>query len=70
MQPDPRTAILQLKANLDERGIQLVVMPTPVKPTIHPEHFARRYEGREDPLRSGFVRDLRSGARRARRARF
>jgi alginate O-acetyltransferase complex protein AlgJ len=51
LQPDPRKAILQLKADLDERGIQLVVMPTPVKPTIHPEHFARRFEGREEPLR-------------------
>ena len=51
LQPDPRKAVLKLKTDLDERGIQLVVMPTPVKPTIHPEHFARRYEGREEPLR-------------------
>ena len=62
LQPDPRPAILQLKADLDERGIQLVVMSTPVKPTVHPEHFARRFEGREDPLRPGsystFVREL------------
>ncbi len=62
LQPDPRKAILKLKADLDERGIQLVVMPTPVKPTIHPEHFARRYEGREEPLRPAsfatFIQEL------------
>jgi alginate O-acetyltransferase complex protein AlgJ len=51
LQPDPRPAILQLKAELDERGIQLVVMPTPVKPTIHPEHFAGAFEDCEEPLR-------------------
>jgi hypothetical protein len=63
LQPDPRPAILKLKADLDERGIQLVVMPTPVKPTIHPEHFSRRFEDREEPLRpisyATFVRQLR-----------
>jgi alginate O-acetyltransferase complex protein AlgJ len=62
VQPDPRPAILQLKADLDARGIQLVVMPTPVKPTIHPEHFTRRFEDREDPLRPAsyttFIREL------------
>ena len=62
LQPDPRPAILQLKAQLDERGIQLVVMPTPVKPTIHPERFTRRFEGRKDPLRPAsyptFIREL------------
>ncbi|MCP5112188.1 MAG: hypothetical protein GY953_15270, partial [bacterium] len=51
LQPDPRPAILLLKAELDERGSQPIVMPTPVKPTIHPERFARRFEGRPDPLR-------------------
>ncbi len=62
LQPDPRPAILQLKAQLDERGIQLVVMPTPVKSTIHPERFSRRFEGRKDPLRPAsyatFIREL------------
>jgi alginate O-acetyltransferase complex protein AlgJ len=63
---DARLAILQLKGQLDARGIRLVVMPTPVKPIIHPEHFSRRFEGREEPLRPDsyptFVRELeRSG---------
>jgi alginate O-acetyltransferase complex protein AlgJ len=58
LQPDPRPAILQLKADLDERGIQLVVMPTPVKPTIHPEHFARGFEDREGSLRPDSYKTL------------
>lgn len=62
LQPDPRPAILQLKADLDERDIQLVVMPTPVKPTIHPEHFALGFANREEPLRPAstetFIREL------------
>jgi len=61
-QPDPRPAILRLKAQLEGRGVQLVLMPTPVKPAVHPEHFARRFEGREDPLRPAsyptFLREL------------
>ncbi len=56
---DPRLAILQLKDQLDERGIQLVVMPTPVKPSVHPEHFTRHFEGREDPLRPASFSALR-----------
>jgi alginate O-acetyltransferase complex protein AlgJ len=41
-QPDPRPAIRQFKHDLDARGIALVVVPTPVKPTIHPAQLARR----------------------------
>ena len=48
---DPRPAILRLKTQLEQRGIQLIVMPTPVKPSIHPERFTRRFEGTDDPLR-------------------
>jgi hypothetical protein len=40
-QPDPRPAIRQFKRDLNARGITLVLMPTPVKPTIHPEQLAR-----------------------------
>ena len=39
-QPDPRPAILQFKRDLDTRGITLVLVPTPVKPVIHPERLA------------------------------
>ena len=39
-QPDPRKAIIEFQRRLAERGIVLIVMPTPVKPTIHPEKFS------------------------------
>jgi hypothetical protein len=45
-QPDPRAAILQFRRQLADRNIQLVLMPTPDKATIHPEKFSARYEGR------------------------
>jgi alginate O-acetyltransferase complex protein AlgJ len=44
-QPDPRRAVLAFAAQLRERGIQLVLMPTPVKPMIEPEHFAPAFTG-------------------------
>jgi alginate O-acetyltransferase complex protein AlgJ len=46
--PDPRGALIDLKEQLDRRGIVLIVMPTPIKPMIHPEKLT----GREDPRRS------------------
>jgi alginate O-acetyltransferase complex protein AlgJ len=39
-QPDPRPAIRQFKRDLEARGIALVLMPTPVKPMIHPGQLA------------------------------
>jgi alginate O-acetyltransferase complex protein AlgJ len=42
-QPDPRQAIARFKADLEERGITLIVMPTPLKPGVHPEMLTRRY---------------------------
>ncbi len=39
-EPDPRPALLQLHRELAERGIDLVLLPTPVKPMLHPEGFA------------------------------
>ena len=43
--PDPRAAIGLFVRQLQERAITLVVVPTPVKPAIHPEKLARIYEG-------------------------
>lgn len=61
-QPDPRPAILQFHRQLLDRGIRLVLMPTPIKPTVHPERFAPAYSGRATPLQnssySGLVADL------------
>jgi hypothetical protein len=43
-QPDPVKAIVQFHDQLQQRGIGLIVMPTPGKAVIHPEKFVRRYE--------------------------
>lgn len=39
-QPDPRPAILEFAQALAARGITLVLMPTPVKPGVHPGQLA------------------------------
>ena len=38
-QPDPRVAIVDLQQQLAHRDIELIVMPTPVKPSVHPERL-------------------------------
>jgi alginate O-acetyltransferase complex protein AlgJ len=62
-QPDPRRAIMQLQNQLARRGIALVVIPTPVKPGVHPEMLSRRYAGTsvvlQNPSFAAFVDDLR-----------
>lgn len=45
-QPDPVKAIVQFRDELARRGISLIVMPVPVKPSVYPERHASRYEGR------------------------
>ena len=58
-QPDPRPAIVEFARQLDARGIALVVMPTPVKPAIHPEKLAAAYGAPiENPSYGAFIRDL------------
>jgi SGNH hydrolase-like domain, acetyltransferase AlgX len=42
-QPDPRPAILEFHRQLQARGIPLIVMPTPVKPGVHPEKLVASY---------------------------
>ncbi|MCK4788072.1 MAG: hypothetical protein KAV87_30240 [Desulfobacteraceae bacterium] len=44
-QPDALIAIFQFHKQLAERDIQLIVIPVPVKPMIHPEKFSSRYDG-------------------------
>jgi len=41
-QPDPVVAIAGLAEALAARGIRLVALPTPVKPVVEPQRFARR----------------------------
>ncbi len=41
--PDPLPAILEFRDQLAERGIELLIVPVPVKATIHPGLLSRRY---------------------------
>ena len=60
---DPRPAIVQFNNDLAARGVVLIVMPVPLKPSLHPEKLTRRYDGSSAPLQNpsftGFVQDLR-----------
>jgi alginate O-acetyltransferase complex protein AlgJ len=48
--PDPREALIAFHQDLQARGIRLVVMPTPVKPSVHPEWLASETRSVEAPL--------------------
>jgi alginate O-acetyltransferase complex protein AlgJ len=62
-QTDPRRAIARFHRDLTVRGITLVVVPTPVKPTLHPEKLAARSGNGAEPVQNpsydALVRDLR-----------
>jgi alginate O-acetyltransferase complex protein AlgJ len=49
--PDPLAAILALRRDLASRGIALVVLPTPVKPALHPDRLVR-IDPPGEPLRN------------------
>jgi len=51
-QPDPVKAIVDFHDQLAERGIELVIMPTPVKPMIHPEKFSGRFKKNDTALQN------------------
>lgn len=42
-QPDPREAILRFHQDLSTKGITLILLPTPVKPTVQPDQLARGF---------------------------
>ena len=44
------TTLIDFNRQLEVRGITLIVVPTPVKPTIHPEKFSARYQNVEAPI--------------------
>ena len=48
-QPDPVKAIVDFKEQLAERGIELIVMPVAVKPTMQPEGIGGRPVSSENP---------------------
>lgn len=49
-QPDPRPAIESFARALAARGIVLIVVPTPVKPSVHPEKLRAAYEDGPAPI--------------------
>jgi alginate O-acetyltransferase complex protein AlgJ len=51
-QPDPVKAIVDFRDQLQRRGIALVVVPAPVKPSIYPEWHSARYDGRSGPVQN------------------
>jgi alginate O-acetyltransferase complex protein AlgJ len=62
LQPDPRQALVEFKRQLEQRGIALVVVPTPVKPAMHPDKLASRRTWTipvQNPSYRAFVEDLR-----------
>ena len=61
-QPNPIPAILQFRDQLAERGIELLVMPVPVKAAVHPEMLSGRYaadsEALSNPSFTNFLAEL------------
>jgi hypothetical protein len=63
-QPDPRPALYAFKRDLAARGITLIVMPTPVKPAVHPGSLGPSLAERDglvqNPSYAAFVDELRA----------
>ena len=48
------TTLIDFNRQLEARGITLIVVPTPVKSTIHPEKFSKRYQTPDTPVHNPF----------------
>lgn len=62
---NPLPAILELKRQLDANGTTLVLVPTPVKPSVHPEHLSRTAAHAKLPLQNPSYERLLDELRRA-----
>jgi len=51
-QPDPRPAILEFRDQLAEHGVELLLVPVPVKASIHAEQLARRSSTIDQPMQN------------------
>lgn len=51
-QPDPVPTLVDFDAQLRERGIRLLVLPTPVKPSVHPSELAAAAALLDRPLQN------------------
>ena len=49
-QPDPLPAILEFRDQLAERGIELLLVPVPVKTSVHPRLLSRRYAANDQAV--------------------
>jgi len=49
---DPRPAILEFHRQLAARGIELILLPTPVKSAAHPEMFSTERTGKPESLQN------------------
>jgi hypothetical protein len=62
VEPDPRSAILDLKRQLDLRKIGLIIVPTPIKAMIHPEklsyHYDRQLKELQNPSYERFKEEM------------
>ena len=55
---DALNAIVDFNQQLEAQNITLIVVPIPVKPTIHPERFSRRYKKVKTPIHNPFYTEL------------
>lgn len=51
-EPDPIPALLDLQRQLQSRQIHLILLPTPVKPTVEPGRFSSRTTGADRPIQN------------------
>jgi len=56
--PDPLPALVELRTELQDRGIHLLLLPTPVKPMLEPDFFSRRYSRDSPPLQNPSFEEL------------
>lgn len=64
-QPDPRPAIVRFNQQLAEQGITLILVPTPVKPTVQPAQLARPFAATGGPAVNADYERLISELRKA-----
>lgn len=55
---DAVETIIDFNRQLAERNIKLIVMPTPVKPSIHPEKFTSRLRNISSPIQNPVYEEL------------
>ena len=58
VEPDPLPALLDLGAQLDSLGVELLIAPTPVKSSIYPEMFNPRFRREGSPPQNVSFQDF------------